>query len=317
MGSAIVVNRRRLILAHAIPILVIGGCMAPNRGLAPSIVARRAIERGSGLHVALVLNNEIGSATPIASNAVIAAAHCFDDSGPVGAVDGFPMMARHGGRFIPNPERPICDDWMILESTRNRFQTNQVVPTAGLKPGDRVVIGGYRIENPPNRRADFEECRPILVEGTVMCRRGATSTPDCVVLIRVPFADYHGMSGGPVALVGKSGALQVFGIVSKFFYRFEVLPPWRRYCEIQAVRLPESVSPSSQAGERSSRAGVHTELRFVCNRSLRIPSGFLFRTCGCGWIPRFTSIAARRAINVGTTEESPAVLINVGGAAES
>lgn len=225
-----------LVLAHSL------GCAHDARTALPQIQAIRAIESGNGLHVAFVANNDYGSGTPITATTVIASAHGFDDSGPIAAVDGYPMKARHISESSPNPSRRVQDDWMILESTRARFKCNDTCPNVSLAAGRRVLVAGYRASELPYDLKRLGEFTPELVEGRVMDRRTSTHCPNAVVPIRVPHGDYIGFSGGPAAVVDPTGAIQVFGIIVELRYRRSVIPPWRRYVELWAVRLPVPAS---------------------------------------------------------------------------
>ncbi|MCB9857419.1 MAG: hypothetical protein H6818_17190 [Phycisphaerales bacterium] len=225
-----------LVLAHSL------GCAHDARPALLQTRAIRAIESGDGLHVAFVANNDFGSGTPITATTVIASAHGFDNSGPIAAVDGYPMKARHISESSPNPSRRVQDDWMILESTRARFKCNDLCRDVSLAAGRRVLVAGYRASELPIDLKRLGEFTPELIEGRVMDRGASTQCPDAVVPIRVPHGDYIGFSGGPAAVLGPTGTIQVFGIIVELRYRRSVIPPWRRYVELWAVRLPAPTS---------------------------------------------------------------------------
>lgn len=239
-------NRLRVTALCVGSAVALVGCARPKLTSRPPICARRAIDPRAGLHVAFVANNDYNSGTPVARDMLVAAAHCFDDTGPLAAVDGYPVQARHHSEVRPNSARDVRDDWMILESARNRFVPNNIDPTIALEADQRVYVAGYRAADLPADLTRMIEFPPRLVEGRVMDAAFSSDCPDGVVPIRVANGDYMGFSGGPAAVVDDSGNVRVFGLIARLYYRREWRPPWRRYIELWAVRLPPTTALRAQ-----------------------------------------------------------------------
>ena len=214
-------------------------CSDSKECLAPTIPASRAFAGGGGIQVALVVNNSLGSGTPIAPDLVITSAHVFDHSGPIAAVDGYPMRPFDLRRTIFDRSRDVRDDWVILKSTKDRFKTNTIDPTLTLHAGERVYLAGYSQSLAPHDPAQFGDYLPGVVEGVIADSNCLLPCPDGVVPVRVEHGEYLGMSGGPAAIADDQGNIRVWGIIAKLFHQREILRPWRRYITIWIIRLPE------------------------------------------------------------------------------
>lgn len=234
------VRRRRFSVAAifaAMALIPIGGVGCGAAG-ANGVVATRATAAGPGLKVGMVVNNALGSAVPVAPGVVIATAHGFDDSGRIGAVDGYPMIVDDAASTIGNRTRSDSSDWIRLHTSSRRFHTNEIDPDVSLPAGTRVYLGGYRGTRAPADPIRFGAMSPEIVECRVLEESVSQNCPERIVPIRAPRSDYSGFSGGPAAIRDKDGRLIVFGILVRaqnVRYRWA---PYLKYTELWILRLP-------------------------------------------------------------------------------
>ncbi len=159
------------------------------------------------------------SGFPVSPTAVIGAAHILDLdanllNGAYGLVSagGYPMMAGKTTNGLPRGEHAI-DDWMMMYCATERFQYNRFDADVSLKRNDLVFVGGYVAARMPKSTTLPISMPPSVTTGRVMDRVSPPCDQRQLLHIAVPFADYGGGSGGPVAIVAADGELRVFGLM--------------------------------------------------------------------------------------------------------
>jgi hypothetical protein len=178
------------------------------------------------------------SGFPISSRNVVCAAHALRSGFTLAAVKGRPMLAVPSDAVLEN--RPPERDWTFIFATTNRFTPNLIDGTVELRAGDRVVFGGFRQSEASHDPVEHMGRCPEILLGRVLSPQISVDSTS-IVEVEVPWADYHGFSGGPVAIVDENGQLRVWGVVvtggwvwgrSSFFCPRFVL---------KAARMPQGV----------------------------------------------------------------------------
>lgn len=171
---------------------------------------------------------------------VVTAAHGLKKGHEIVAVEGEPMHVLRTGdfrdRIRQSPEEtPVTDDWVLLHAQHVRLQPDPIDAEIELHEGDRVIIAGYPIQEQSPTDLEFCSMPARAVEGHVANQKFLIPEHRGLVPIAVPWGEYHGFSGGPVASVDPNGKVIVWGVAVHLWWDWR---PWKLQMWLLAARLP-------------------------------------------------------------------------------
>ena len=165
------------------------GCADPYRLLpADKEELRRLRAAKPGLVVLPIETDRLCSCFPINRRDVVTAAHTFQYSLYSGAVQGRPVELS-GPTITQSPA--LDHDWTEAAATTNRYAPNNIDPSAVLRSGDRVLLGGFHASGAPVDPADRAFLSPDIVIGRIYWPDRSESGPQ-EIFVEVPPDDYDG-----------------------------------------------------------------------------------------------------------------------------
>lgn len=175
---------------------------------------------------------------PISSRNAVMSVHGLDHACSIVAVCGNPMILGHTP-WQGKPELvPPEIDWAVVYSKRERFRPNVIDGNVRLRAGDVVFIGGFPVD-PITQNLDpvaHALRKPEIIAGRIVSPEFTEKGPG-LVTVEVPYRDYHGVSGGPVAVVDDSGIVRVWGLPVRLAWEWDLRG--LRFV-IRVARLPQS-----------------------------------------------------------------------------
>lgn len=223
--------RRRSPLALPV-LLFVSGCQPKPAEETGLVAADRSVADPVVLHVSNLTKSDApeqegsyGAGFPYTESRVITAAHGLHElRGPI-KVDGHVMRVEKAYRSRVRPNPPNEEDWVVLAASGSHFKPNRFAREWEPQTGQRVRVGGFlrhwmkRVEaaGPKAYGRAFNAAPPDFVEGAILDRAlFEDQIPEQVFWMKVPKGDYHGLSGGPAAILDESGEPLIVGVMVAF-----------------------------------------------------------------------------------------------------
>jgi len=146
---------------------------------------------------------------------VVATGHQFVDRTPVAAVEGWPLFVGNSAtrRKLDREQLAPRDDWVVLLSFVDKFESNPIAPEARPNPGQRVLLGGFFLYDREYTRREFWNIPAAVIAGTVVAPDTCSQDQQGLVLVEVPERRYDGFSGGPAAVLDDQENLAIWGTI--------------------------------------------------------------------------------------------------------